>query len=191
MTRASPIGLIGLICLTLALGTACESKTTEAPPEPGSTAEWRPVDIEGLLTVDFPGQPKEVREELPNPNGSGTMMSVSFTTPATNDLPFVGVSVKTFPVGQKLDPKGAFEGGRDNALRKLRATLVSEKDCALGDYPGREFVLSTVGPNGALITKNRVYVMGQSIVTITTAAPEGSGKESVELVFASLSPSLK
>lgn len=185
MTRAS------LICLALMLGEACDSKTTEAPVLEGSTAEWRPVDIEGLLTVDFPGEPKVIRNELPNPNGSGTMMSVSFTTPATTDLPFVGVSVKTFPEGQKLDAKGAFDGGRDNAIKKLNAKLVSEKDLELGGYPGREFVMATVGPSGSLITRNRIYLMGQSIVTVTTASPEATGQDSVETVFSSLSLTLK
>lgn len=170
------------------LFAACNSKPREDEAKQGSSAAWRPVDIEGLVTVDFPTDPKVTRDELPNPNGSGTMMSVTYTSPATNDLPFVGVSVKTFPPDQKLDEKGAFDGGRDNAVQKLHATLVSERNLTLGAYRGRELVMSTVGPNGSLITHNRIYVMGQSIVTVTTAAPEGTHQESVGLVFSSLAP---
>lgn len=161
------------------------SSAPAAPAGPLSD-EWKETDIEGVITAKLPGTPKKSSTEIPNPAGGKIETVILFAIPTTG-IPTVSVSVAKFPAGQKINAKGAFDGGRDNAVKATAAKVVDEKDVKLGNNEGREFTLSNNSGGVALLTRTRIYVIGQNLVTIAFGAPEAQmKKEQADAFFDSI-----
>ncbi len=154
---------------------AASSAPPAAPTGPLSD-EWKETDVEGVISLKLPGTPKKTSTDMPNPAGGKITTVLMFATPSTG-IPTVSVSVAKFPPGQKINAKGAFDGGRDNAVKATSAKVVDEKDVKLGNNEGREFTLSNNSGGVALLTRTRIYVIGQNLVTVALASPEAQMKK--------------
>lgn len=133
----------------------------------GQTDEWISYSSdEGNFSVSLPneptpstmngeGQPKDVK------TGKPLAKKVRFTyndVTSKSDQSFYLVGWVDYEAGFNFDAKAELKANRDNFIKELGATIISEKPIKLGASQGIEFVAEK-SPNAYI--KGRVYIIGR------------------------------
>jgi hypothetical protein len=89
-----------------------------------------------LMSVRFPGEPKETDQDAPSPVGNIHFKLAMFTD---NERAYIATAV-IYPVKTKFDIQAALNGGRDQMLANIHGKATSEKPIKLDGFVGREVI---------------------------------------------------
>lgn len=120
---------------------------------------------EGNFSVLMPTQPKIESATNDTPNGRYTVYSA--ISIGNNSMYLAGWADYSF----KVDVEGEINANRDNLLKILEATLITEKKITFDKYPGIEF---TAKLNSGKLIKSRVYLINNRPYQLIAA---GNGED--------------
>jgi hypothetical protein len=120
-------------------------------------------------TIDFPEQPELSVESISSEIGTLKMNLCTVKKKRGNNLVYLS-NCTEYP--EKLvnsdkkeeSIKFLFRNAIDATTNNLKATLLSEKEISMGEYPGREITMSY--QNGKAIIKMRLYLVRYYIYTL-------------------------
>jgi len=117
----------------------------------------------------MPGNPIERKQPQ-----SGEVKSISYSVEREGEAAYL-VTYSDFPseLILRTDPNQLFDSGRDEALKRAKGTLVSERSVNLNGFPGRD--LKIEAPQG-LVIYNRIYLVNQRMYQIIVVSPEAKAK---------------
>lgn len=107
----------------------------------------------GNFSITMPGSPKV---EVENKIGTfGPYTSNIFSETKSGTLYLIGWT--DYPGNVTLDVQGEIKATRDNFLKSVHGTLISEKEISLDGHPGLEF---TAEMDSKLYVVSRIYIVG-------------------------------
>ncbi|MCS6814800.1 MAG: hypothetical protein NZ772_14695 [Cyanobacteria bacterium] len=129
---------------------------------------WRPFrDPNGKFTVLMPGDPKQQRQQQQTRLGNLDIYTFAVEQPG---LSAHLVTYTDFPAEsiQNVDPNKLLDSGRDEVLRRVQGSLLSESRISLNGAPGRELKIKAPGD---LIIHSRIYMVNQRLYQLIVVAP--------------------
>lgn len=163
---AAALAVVGLIaCKDDAEKKQAPATAPVADPEPTiptRPGEWVAYTSElGGFSIRFPAEPTEKIQVVQSPHG-----------PVDVHMAVVDMESRAFLVSWQLQAakptataKDLLDGARDAMLAGLSgATLVEEKDLAIGAYPGRSEVIKLAEPAG--MQRSRIYLVGDKLISV-------------------------
>lgn len=173
--RLVQAGLPSLFALTiLSIGQPAPAQPQQVPtgqqaptrqPSPATQSIWKLFSSSvGKFSILMPGTPIERRQPQ-----SGEVQSMSYSVEREGEAAYL-VTYSDFPseLILRTDPNQLFDGGRDEALKRAKGTLISERSVNLNGFPGRD--LKIEAPQG-LIIHNRIYLVNQRMYQIIVVSP--------------------
>jgi hypothetical protein len=127
------------------------------------------TSAQGRFNVLMPGTPQEKKETK---QGTGPLFPLNnylYTSQEEGAIYLVGWV--DYNPSARLDVQGELAANRDNFVKSLKATLVSEKPIKIGTHPGIEFT----GDNAQVSFSARVYVVGQRPYMLAALTIKGRG----------------
>ena len=147
--------------------------------------QWQRYESpDGKFTVDFPATPVARDEPIPSGTG-GTYTSHSLNTRASEHAAY-GCSWWEDPSVGNRSSEDVLDRARDNGIRGVGGTLISEKKINVHGYPAREIQASA---RGNATFENRIVLVGTriySLIAVDTAGKRDS--KNVERFFDSFAP---
>lgn len=142
-----------------ASGTAAASNVGAAAPSYTSAGDG--------FAVWLPGKPKEASQQVGIPGvGATTVRIISLSTPSAAYM----IVPTVVPAGASMSsPKPFLDGVQTGFLSSSGGRLVSSRDIKLGEYPGREIVVSS----GASQVKGRILLTGKHSYQVMAIVPPG------------------
>lgn len=129
---------------------------------------WRRFqDPNGKFTVLMPGDPKQQRQQQQTRLGNLDIYTFAVEQPG---LSAHLVTYTDFPAEfiQTVDPNKLLDSGRDEVLRRVQGSLLSETRISLDGAPGRELMIKAPGE---LIIHSRIYLVNQRLYQLIVVAP--------------------
>lgn len=176
LKRITRIALLVIALTTSTFSCFAQTGTSSATPPPA--AEYNPKawkefsSAEGRFSVLLPSVPTERVELHDSPVGKLEVHNFTLRTFAE-----YGVMYVEYPpnIEEEGNVRAFLDNIRDGGVRRVKGTVLEEKDISLGGHPGR-YMLVRIGDGYTLraktfVVKNRLYQV--IIITRDKDAPEG------------------
>lgn len=170
-------GAVLVLSASIAPGQVME--TPKTPPQKitvrgtGTTAPKDFVSAEGEFKISFPAPPQI--EQSAGSLPEGVTARAGFTASFLGRVYYVRYEDRSnFPdIVEPLLLKSLYDQVRDGLAKMPNATLISDKDIAIGDRRGREAVLHI----GEVEVTNRMFLVGGRFYQVITGAPKNIANE--------------
>jgi hypothetical protein len=147
--------------------------------------DWQAVDLaDGQFKVTFPGKP--ILEESPTKTVTGGSFTLHALRIKPVDTVAYGCAWFDDPSLMGMSAEDRLNQARDNGLRGVQGTLLSEKKTTVQGYPARD-IRATARGNAAF--DNRIILVGPRLYTLMVGDVTGRhDAANVERFFNSFTP---